>query len=226
MKVKIGKYPGRLNTTIYSDYMTKKHGLGWPPESKQTKFERFLDKLDDIIQECYRPINYFLDKREQKVSVKIDRWDTWSMDSTLAHIVVPMLYQLKSTKHGAPVVDLEDVPEHLRPTEEELAAYSSDGTTDELFFHRWDYVMDEMIFAFQSKLDDWEDQFYSGEHDRITVPVDEAGNEVAKEDATLYEWRKGPNDTFEIDMEGRKEYQERISNGFRLFGKYYESLWD
>ena len=22
------------------------------------------------------------------------------------------------------------------------------------------------------------------------------------------------------------EYQKRISNGFRLFGKYYEGLWD
>ena len=28
------------------------------------------------------------------------------------------------------------------------------------------------------------------------------------------------------DMEGMKAEQERISNGFRLFGKYYESLWD
>ena len=28
------------------------------------------------------------------------------------------------------------------------------------------------------------------------------------------------------DFEGRKEYQKRISNGFRLFGKYYQALWD
>jgi len=227
MRVKIGPYPSRLNTTIYADYMTKKYGLAdWPPESKQTKFERFLDKLDDIIQACYRPINYFLDKREQKVSVKIDRWDTWSMDHTLAHIVVPMLKQLKDTKQGAPFVDKEDTPEALWPNAAEEALYAKEGQTDIHFFARWDYVMDEMIFAFESKLTDWEDQFYSGEHDRITVPVDEDGNEVAKEDAKYFEWRKGPNDTFEIDMEGRQAYQERISNGFRLFGKYYEALWN
>ena len=78
MRVKIGKYPSRLNTTLYADYMTKKYGYGdWPPESKQTKFERFLDKLDDAIQAFYRPINYFLDKREQKVSVKIEE-DDWN----------------------------------------------------------------------------------------------------------------------------------------------------
>ena len=28
------------------------------------------------------------------------------------------------------------------------------------------------------------------------------------------------------DDEGRKKHQERMSNGFRLFGKYYEALWD
>jgi hypothetical protein len=28
------------------------------------------------------------------------------------------------------------------------------------------------------------------------------------------------------DSEGAKAHQERMSNGFRLFGKYYENLWD
>ena len=227
MKIKIGPFPGRLNTTLYADYMTKKYGIdAWPPESKQTRFERFLDKFDDVVQELYRPINYFLDKRTQKVSVKIDKWDTWNMDTTLAHIVIPMLKQLKETKHGAPRVDSEDVPEELWATSVEETEYNKNGTTDPNFFKRWDYVIDEMIFAFESKFNDWEDQFYSGEHDRITVPVDKDGNEVAEEDAQYFEWRKGPNDTFEIDWEGRRAYQERISNGFRLFGKYYEALWD
>ena len=32
---------------------------------------------------------------------------------------------------------------------------------------------------------------------------------------------------FDIDdQDGVKAEQKRISNGFRLFGKYYESLWD
>jgi hypothetical protein len=28
------------------------------------------------------------------------------------------------------------------------------------------------------------------------------------------------------DFEGHKAYQARISNGFRLFGKFYQALWD
>lgn len=50
----------------------------------------------------------------QKISVRIDLHDTWSMDQTLAHIVLPMLVQLKRTKHGAPNTDNADVPKELR----------------------------------------------------------------------------------------------------------------
>jgi len=28
------------------------------------------------------------------------------------------------------------------------------------------------------------------------------------------------------DSEGMKAHQKRMSNGFQLFGKYYEALWD
>ena len=28
------------------------------------------------------------------------------------------------------------------------------------------------------------------------------------------------------DFVGMKRHQDRMSNGFRLFGKYYEGLWD
>ncbi len=92
--------------------------------------------------------------KEQKIKVQIDPWDTWSMDITLAHIIVPMLKQLKETKHGAPDVDDDDVPQHLRRTEVPTMAYE----TDDNYFKRWDYVMDEMIFAFESKLTYWIDQ--------------------------------------------------------------------
>lgn len=153
-------------------------------------------------------------KNEPKVSVHIDNFDTWSMDSTLAHIVLPMLKQLKATKHGAPYVCPEDVPSVLRPSKEEEVAHTESGDTDPKFFERWDWVLDQMIFAFESKHTDWEEQFLSGE-------------QVAwsRFDGCI-EMVKGPNDTYKVDWEGRKAYQERITKGFTLFGKYYENLWD
>lgn len=157
---------------------------------------------------------------ERKISVRIDPWDTWSMDNTLAHIVVPMLKQLKTTQHGAPKVDLEDVPEELRP-EKLVGEYD----VDENYFKRWEYVLDEMIFAFESKLTDWEDQFWKVHPEIDWNDPFETGQVMdgfSKVDISPLKWKtKG-----ECDWTGRDAYQARITNGFRLFGKYYEGLWD
>jgi hypothetical protein len=206
MKVYIGNYPNRLTCRIHTRYMDRKYGyIDWPTE--QSRFENFLEKLEDFVQTCYTPINYFLDKREQKVKIHIDRWDTWSMDHTLAPIILPMLKQLKENKHGAPHVDMEDVPKELRATKAQQNKYAKLGEVDPKHFERWDWVMDEMIYAFEQKtLDNWEEQYY--------------GKWVEDESKLFGGYH------INADDEGRKAHQERISNGFRLFGKYYEALWD
>lgn len=155
--------------------------------------------------------------KERKISVRIDKYDTWSMDYTLAHIVHPMLLQLRDTKMGAPNVDDADVPDELKTTA--APHVNLDYETDDNHFKRWDYVLNEMIFAFESKLIDWEDQYHTGEFDMVTVPVEMNG-------VTGYRLEKGPNHTHVVDYEGLQKHEERIANGFRLFGKYYQSLWD
>ena len=227
MKVKISNYPNRAICNLYTNYMNKKYGYVDWPEYKQKGLrvkaqpfaEAWREQAEDIIQSIYNfTINLFLDRRVQKIKIHIDRWDTWSMDHTLALIALPMLKQLKATKHGAPQVDLADVPKHLQPTKKALKAYEKDGTTDEQFFERWDWVLDETIFAFETKVGDgrWEEQFETGTSDIQWKKLENGNSEMIR----------GPNDTKEYDWEGRKKYQERISNGFRLFGKYYENLWD
>ena len=162
-------------------------------------------------------------KKKRKVKVHLDRWDTWNMETTLGYIVRPMLKQLKENKHGAPFVDDEDVPDEIRSTSApELSQEQKDtGHTDALFFKRWDWVMDEMIFAFESleggSNQDWEDQFTTGKYDYRFKKIDEKGTS---------EMIRGPNHTAETNWDARKAYGARIQNGFRLFGKYYMSLWD
>jgi len=152
----------------------------------------------------------------RRIFVRIQDSDVWSMDDTLAHIVLPMLKLLKENKQGAPFVDDKDVPIELRSTS--APPKENEWDTDANHFKRWDYVLDEMIWAFEQKVTDWESQYYSGEHDRYFEEIDVGGEK-------FYEWKKGPNDTFKVDSKGLKAHQKRISNGFRLFGKYYESLW-
>lgn len=175
-------------------------------------------------------IGPYKDEGDRKEQIMIHNYDTWSMDHTLGLIALPMLKQLKATKHGAPFVDMPDRPDHLQCYKE-----PEDYDTDKFHFQAWDWVLDEMIFAFETKageLEEWEEQFHESSEvpNFETVGVgpaqlrlfpDEDGN---TEDYEYYEMKsKG---TSKIDWDGRKKYQERISNGFRLFGKYYESLWD
>lgn len=163
-----------------------------------------------------RLLNWIYSKQKRTIKVKIDPWDTWSMDHTLAYIILPMLKQLNKDKRGAPFVDLEDVPKELHGKKLTKKQRES-GELDDKHFERWDWVMNEMIFAFESKLDDsWEDQFESGESDFEFLQLEGGMSELVE----------GPNHTKQYDWAARRAYEDRIQNGFRLFGKYYSNLWD
>ena len=138
--------------------------------------------------------------------VKIDRYDTWSMDYTLAYIILPMLIQLKETKHGAPFTEDKDVPKELRSTS--APPKENEWDTDDNHFKRWDYILDEMIWAFEQKLkDDDEHQFF-----------DHTGTEGLSFEESIGK--------IKVDQKGLKAHQKRKENGFRLFGVYYQNLWD
>jgi len=179
--------------------------------------EKWADRLEPF-SKAYQAVMDFIYPRISYV--KIDRYDTWSMDNTLADIILPMLKQLNTEKHGAPNVDDEDVPMELQSwTSPGKDEYDVDGH----HFARWEWVMNEMIFAFESKVNDgWQEKFYSGVSDMKSVPCswDENGK------PTLYNYVEGPNHTYKCDYEGIAEVQKRITNGYRLFGKYFEALWD
>jgi hypothetical protein len=150
--------------------------------------------------------------KERKVSIQIDPWDTWNMDTTLALIIVPMLKQLQNDKNGAPYVVDEDVPENLRrfsaPKVEDWETFPSlrleEWEPDDNHFKRWEWVLGEMIFAFESKLTNWEDQFWN-------TPPASTDNDI--------------NPILGSGAAGIKAHADRMENGFRLFGKYYSGLW-
>jgi hypothetical protein len=199
-------------------------------ERKHKYIERpeWTEKWADRLTPVSRAIQWVWDRVHPAIKyVKIDRYDTWSMDHTLADIVLPMLKQLKEKQHGAGFVDDSDVPEGIGLRSTEAAPKENEYDTDSNHFARWNWVMDEMIFAFECKVDDsWQDAFREGEHDILWVPVDADGNEVPKGEHKYTEMRHGPNDTYKCDYDGMKKVEERIQNGFRLFGRYYQNLWD
>ena len=171
--------------------------------------EPIIDKWSDRLTPICQGIQKVLDFIHPKINyVKIDQWDTWSIDYTLSLIIVPMIKQLKETKHGAPFVDDEDVPEELKSTS--APPKEDDYDTDENHFKRWDWVLDEMIWAFEQKLNyNSEDKFF--DHAEWDEKEKDFGKNFHK---------------IKIDQVGLKVHEDRKANGFLLFGKYYSSLWD
>jgi hypothetical protein len=181
--------------------------------------EPWVKRANKVLEPVCTAWMKFLDIVDPKIDyVKIDYWDTWSMDSTLSPIILPMLKQLRKDKHGAPFTNDADVPERLRSTTK-AAIRSKKNTwdTDCNHFKRWDWIMDEMIWAFEQLCnDDHDAKFFSGESDI----------EWEKNDDGTSTMKRGPKDTRKFDRKGYTKHQERISNGTRLFGKYYQALWD
>lgn len=139
----------------------------------------------------------------EKSKVKINHKDLWSLDYTLAHVILPSLKKFKKHNIGYSYVKPSDVPKKLRFKDvsqaEDIEIYSfgfvniSDSlkkrnrnpslkTTNDIFVARYDYVLKEMIFAFKM---------------------------VIKDDSSLLD----------------DKVEDRINNGLYLFGKYYRTLW-
>jgi hypothetical protein len=129
---------------------------------------------------------WIYDKQKRTVKIKLHKYDTWSMDHTLALIILPMLQKIKDDKHGSPFVEDEDVPEELRSTN--APAKVNEWDTDEYFHKRWEWILDEMIFSFEC----------------ITTEYPLYGD---------------------VSSEEYQQIDNRISNGLKLFGKYYRGLW-
>jgi hypothetical protein len=220
MKIDIGPY-----TNYIGPYQIAEKILFWKDKNKINKTDPFenhpdataIYKLGDILDSIpgFTTLCTWIDsKKKRRVKIHIDDYDVWAADNTLAMIIHPVLVKLKEQKHGSPDVDDEDVPEHLRSTaatpltEEE----KNTGHIDDLWVRRWDWVLDEMIWAFGEHANpEWDMQFCSGVSDLKVID----GNLV-----------NGPNDTFKIDMNTKELHIKRMENGRRLFAKYYFALWD
>jgi len=179
----------------------------WLGKYKHLSLHNAVEKLigekaaDWLWDNCtpYEKLHHWLMENYSKTKievVKLDPWDTWNLDSTLAQIIHPCLIQLLATNHGVFAVDNEDCPTEMRSEVEENEIswrYSQE---------RMRYVMEEMIWAF-GKIKDG------------TVGDDYAEDFLSKDPVkTAAAW------------EAMKAEEARVDNATRLFGKYFRALWD
>jgi hypothetical protein len=225
MKIEIGPYSSDLIPVRRWEgrYQRWRSGSYYHNEEDWNWFDEIVYRGFEILENLVLPLNRWSNDRPRKIKIHIDNYDVWSADHTLALIIHPVLLKLKQVKHGSGMVDPSDVPEHLRPSEE---AGPSNGYTDNTVHERWDWVLDEMIWAFEqaSKHDRGEDQFHHNieQLEMISTPV-----ENSKLFNIEFNDQKDPaKPKYWVDTEAEKLHNDRIENGLRLFAKYYFNLWD
>lgn len=173
MKVNIGSYIHWIGPYQISDFLFKRL-LG----------EDIAEKIGDFLIETWlnNVCQWIHDKRKRKTEVHIDEYDTWSLDYTLTLIILPALKSYRETVISYSRIDEDDIPEDKKHLDKR---------------ERWNYILDEMIYAFESATDDFEEP------------------RLLKYPNGLFGW---PTDY--------TDHLKRTERGRILFGKYYHRLWN
>lgn len=156
------------------------------------------------------------DLRKRKEKVKIHKYDSYSADHTLALIILPVLKQLRESKHGSPgdMPAFQQTSEYTDQMSFDFYA-QNDSFAWEMGHQQWKEIIDKMIWSFEQIVDDnWEEQYWE------EIPEIDFDSHIS--DLRPLRWKK----TGKCDWKGMQAHQNRIQEGLDLFGKYYTGLWD
>jgi hypothetical protein len=141
------------------------------------------------------------------IEVQIDDYDLWSLDHTLAQIIHPALVKFRDSVLSYPTVEDEDAPDA------DMLAIKYNHELQNIWPQ--DFADEET-----QELREASDRGYT----RWLWVVDEmifSFHAMASDHAWEDEYYERGASNEEID-----EVHRRISNGTRLFGKYFRSLWN
>ena len=170
----------------------------------------------------------YLNSKERKIDIQIDKFDTWSLDHTLSLIILPALIQLKLTKHGVPSEFVNDSAEDYH---DQATFDFMKEDKDEVFqkgCDAWDETLDKMIWSFQQiALADYDTKYHHGDIKIGWKKSDKQyPNPVTGKSEPTYEMVDENPDEHWYDQVGHALHEERIQEGVDLFAKYFRNLWD
>jgi hypothetical protein len=95
----------------------------------------------------YKPFSTSSNKsNRRKIKVHVDRYDTFSLDHTLALVILPCLIQLKKSQQGIPVIKETEVDPNQESFDfgDDLESMQYEKNTQ-----TWNEIIDKMIWSFQ-----------------------------------------------------------------------------
>lgn len=165
----------------------------------------------------------------RKIDIQIEKFDTWNLDHTLALIIYPALLQLKATKHGVPSEIIDDVGGESYVCQDSFDFYKeSHNDSFDLACKRWDVILDKMIWSFEQLIkDEYDSKYHHGKSDWDWIESDKTyPNPITGKIEPTYQMVDKDPTSHWYDHVGHRLHEDRIQEGFELFGKYYRSLWD
>ena len=165
----------------------------------------------------------------RKINVKIDRYDTWGLDHTLACVILPALIQIRDNKHGVPSEFVQRVGGDFDNNLVFDFIKEDDNEVFDALCNKWNETLDKMIWSFLqlSIEDDYDNQYHHGKMETDWVESDHTYTDpiTGKVEKTYQMIDKNPDGHW-YDSVGHQLHEDRIQEGLDLFAKYYRSLWD
>lgn len=139
MKVNIGKHK-----RYFGPYQLARVIVFWQKVDLHNDRDRLIDHVAEFLSNITWLCDFFdwiHSNRKRKEIVKIDEYDTWNLDITLAIVILPSLKKFR-----------EDVQSY--PT------FKNEEDIEDGFAH-WLSIIDKMIFSFEHVIDsEWENDYF------------------------------------------------------------------
>lgn len=132
----------------------------------------------------------------RKEDIRIDRWDTIDICTTLSAIIYPLLLKYKEERKT-----VLGVPSSIALNKNEEDAEKE-----------WVEIIDHMIWSFKQIMEGYKDESLYMEETGEGLKFDSSGKLIS----TGYEI---------FDEEGMITYYENIQEGLNLFAKHFRDLW-
>jgi len=151
MKVNIGPYK-----SWFGPYQIAEKILFWKDKDDNAVYD-LGEKLANI-EWLYKLCNWVDSKKKRTVKVQFDHYDTWSLDHTLALVILPALRKFKEDNTGHPCGISSEADPVCGKCECEK---------------EWHTILDKMIWSFEQIADDVIDYHSSDEYKKYNDRVQE-----------------------------------------------------
>lgn len=162
----------------------------------------------------WNDFSYWVRKQGQRLRDGFPSEESFDFYNHCSKWSLPRLKQLRDNLSGHPICFLDELDEY-NSTNQYFFMFVDQVTVKPTPQEKWESILDKIIWSMEHHDDLVEPIYPIGyDHRQIVTNKDENG--------TTFK----PADERPIDWSPVLAHEQRVQEGFELFGKYYRNLWD